>query len=180
MTFHEAVPGHHLQVTVSADLEQLPDFRRYRRSAAHSAGWGLYVEHLADEIGLYSTEVDRLGMLSSAAWRACRLVVDTGIHHLGWSRARAVEFMRDNTALSGTDVDNEIDRYIAAPGQALSYMIGRIRIDQLRSRARQQMGAAFDIAEFHHRLLCDGSVPLDTLDDVIAEWIAESRPDTRG
>ncbi|MEV0839298.1 DUF885 domain-containing protein [Actinocatenispora sera] len=179
LAFHEGVPGHHLQGVVSADLA-LPDFRRYRKSAAHSEGWGLYVEHLADEMGLYGTDVDRLGMLASAAWRASRLVVDTGLHHRGWSRGRAVEFMRDNTALPLIEIDNEVDRYIAAPGQALSYMIGRVRIDELRDRARRRLGAAFDIRDFHHCLLAEGSVPLDIMSDLVDDWIeAAVHPDRR-
>ncbi|GAA4212810.1 DUF885 domain-containing protein [Actinocatenispora rupis] len=173
LTFHEGVPGHHLQAAVSRGLA-LPDFRRYRRCAAHSEGWGLYVEHLADEMGLYSTDVDRLGMLSSAAWRAARLVVDTGLHHHGWSRDRAVEFMRDNTALPLIEIDNEIDRYVAAPGQALAYMIGRVRIDELRERAQRRLGYAFDIRDFHHVLLAEGSVPLDTMADLVDDWVTRA------
>jgi uncharacterized protein (DUF885 family) len=172
LTFHEGVPGHHLQVAVSAGGD-LPEFRRHRRLPAHSEGWGLYAERLADEMGLYSSEIDRLGMLASTALRACRLVVDTGIHQFGWPRVRAVEYMRNNTAMSDIEINNDVDRYIAAPAQALSYQIGHIRINELRNQARQQLGPKFDIAEFHHRVLAEGSLPLSTLDELIGGWVKE-------
>lgn len=173
LAFHEGVPGHHLQAVVSGGAE-LPAFRQHRRISAHSEGWGLYVEHLADEMGLYSSPVFRLGMLSSAAWRAARLVIDTGLHHFGWSRSRAVQYLRGCTSLSRGEIDNEIDRYIAAPGQALSYFIGRVRLDALRAKAQGALGSRFEIAEFHHRVLAGGSVPLDVLDKFIDRWIDET------
>ena len=173
MTFHETVPGHHLQATVGAD-SALPDFRRYRRSSAHAEGWGLYVEQLADEMGLYSSSLSRLGMLAEASWRACRLVIDTGLHHFGWSRAQAVTYLRDNTAQPEITVEAEIDRYIAMPAQALGYMIGQIRMQDMRRRAEQHFGRRFNIAEFHHRVIAEGSMPLDVLDEVIADWLSEN------
>jgi uncharacterized protein (DUF885 family) len=178
LAFHEGVPGHHLQNNVSRGTG-LPEFRRYLKATAHSEGWGLYSERLADEMGLYSSATARLGMLTSALWRACRLVVDTGLHRLGWSRSRAVEYMRDNTALTAADIDNEVDRYLAAPGQALAYLVGGVRIEQLRTATRERLGAAFDIAEFHHRVLADGSVPLDTLEEILAGWTG-FRPSATG
>lgn len=164
LAFHESVPGHHLQFAVAQSLTALPDFRRFAYVTAHSEGWGLYVERLCDEMGLYSGELSRLGMVSFDAWRACRLVVDTGLHHHGWSRERAIDYLRANTALSDTNIANEVDRYIASPGQALAYMIGRLRIRELRDRARS--AGDFDIREFHHQLLAHGSLPLDTLDEL--------------
>lgn len=168
LAFHESVPGHHLQIAVAQSRDDLPRFRRFAFFDAHGEGWGLYTERLGDEMGLYTSDLSRLGMVSFDAWRACRLVVDTGMHHLGWSRERAIAYMRDNTALSQTNIANEIDRYIAMPGQALAYMIGRLRIRQLRDRARAARGPEFDIRAFHHEVLAHGPLPLDTLEELIA------------
>ncbi|GIG64910.1 DUF885 domain-containing protein [Phytomonospora endophytica] len=170
LAFHESVPGHHLQFALSQSLGDLPEFRRFAYVTAHSEGWGLYSERLTEEMGLYTSELSRLGMVSFDAWRACRLVVDTGMHHYGWSRERALAYMRDNTALSEANITNEIDRYIAWPGQALAYMVGRLSIRRARERAEAAMGAGFDLREFHHRVLSHGSVPLDILDGVIDRW----------
>jgi uncharacterized protein (DUF885 family) len=167
LAFHESVPGHHLQISLAQALTDLPDFRRFSYVTAHGEGWALYTERLCDEMGLYSDDLSRFGMVSFDAWRACRLVVDTGMHHYGWSRDRAITYLRDNTALSETNIVNEVDRYIAAPGQALAYMIGRLRIRQLRQRAQQELGAAFSIKDFHHRVLGNGPVPLDTLEEIV-------------
>jgi uncharacterized protein (DUF885 family) len=174
LAFHESVPGHHLQFALGQTLEGLPQFRRFAYVTAFGEGWGLYTERLCDEIGLYSGDLQRLGMVSFDAWRACRLVVDTGMHVFGWSRGRAVAFMRDNTALSEVNIANEIDRYIAWPGQALAYMIGRRHIGALRDRAREAMGARFDLRHFHDRILANGSIPLATMTGVVEDWIAES------
>jgi uncharacterized protein (DUF885 family) len=170
LTFHESVPGHHLQFALSQRLDGIPEFRRYAYVTAYCEGWALYTERLCDELGLYSGDLERFGMLSFDAWRACRLVVDTGMHHLGWSRDRAVAFMRDNTALSQSNIDNEIDRYIAWPGQATAYMVGRLRIRALRDQARQRLGGRFDLADFHDAVLTSGPVPLDTLDELVGAW----------
>jgi uncharacterized protein (DUF885 family) len=172
LAFHESVPGHHLQFAVAQTLTGLPDFRRFGYVTAYGEGWGLYTERLCDEMGLYSDELSRLGMVSFDAWRACRLVVDTGMHHYGWSRQRAIDFMIDNTALSETNIANEVDRYIASPGQALAYMIGRLRIRALRDQLSEAQGAAFDIRDFHGRVLGHGSVPLDVLDAVVLNGAA--------
>ena len=173
LAFHESVPGHHTQIAVAQTLTDLPDFRRYGYVTVHGEGWGLYAERLADEMGLYSDDLSRMGMVSFDAWRACRLVVDTGMHHLGWSRGQAITFMRDNTALSEANIVNEVDRYIAEPGQALAYMTGRIRIRQLRERAAAALGPDFDIRDFHHQVIGHGPLPLSTLDEVIGRWVTD-------
>ncbi|MEU7529510.1 DUF885 domain-containing protein [Saccharothrix sp. NPDC042600] len=172
LAFHESVPGHHLQLALAQSSADLPGFRRFGYLTAHAEGWGLYSERLADEMGLYSDDLARMGMLSFDAWRASRLVVDTGMHHFGWSRDRAMAFLRDGTALSEVNVRNETDRYIAWPGQATAYLVGRLRIEELRARAERALGARFDIRDFHHRVLADGAVPLDTLTTVVDRWIA--------
>ncbi len=169
LAFHESVPGHHLQFAVAQSRTDLPGFRRFAYVTAHSEGWGLYAERLGDEMGLYTDELSRLGMVSFDAWRASRLVVDTGLHLHGWSRDQAIGYLRDNTALSATNIANEVDRYIADPGQALAYMIGRLRIVALRDRLRAERGSAFDIRAFHHNMLVHGSLPLDMLEEV-AGW----------
>lgn len=165
LAFHESVPGHHLQVSLAQSLTELPDFRRFSYVTAHGEGWALYTERLCDEMGLYSSDLARLGMVSFDAWRACRLVVDTGMHHYGWSRERAVAYLRDNTALSEVNISNEVDRYIAAPGQALAYMVGRLRLQALRERVVTSGGQ--DLRDFHHQVLGHGPVPLDTLEEIV-------------
>jgi uncharacterized protein (DUF885 family) len=175
LAFHEAVPGHHLQIGVSMELEGIPEFQKHAGTTAFVEGWGLYSERLSDEMGLYTGELDRLGMLSFEAWRAARLVVDTGIHALGWSRQRAIDYMLANTASSLPDIENEVDRYITWPGQALAYKVGQIEILRLRERAKKQMGDRFDLREFHHRVLRNGAVPLDVLDVEIQKWADEGQ-----
>ncbi len=167
IAFHEAVPGHHFQIALALENADIPALRRLPLFTAYIEGWGLYAERLADEMGLYSTPIQRLGMLSADAWRAARLVVDTGLHHYGWSREQAVQYLVDNTAVAPIDVESEIDRYIAYPGQALSYMTGRREIERLRERAQQELGGAFDIGAFHDRVLADGALPLTVLDSVM-------------
>jgi uncharacterized protein (DUF885 family) len=167
LTFHESMPGHHLQFALAQRLEAIPDFRRFAYVTAYCEGWALYCERLADELGLYRGDLERLGMVSFDAWRACRLVVDTGMHALGWGRDRAIGFMRDNTALSESNIANEVDRYIAWPGQATAYMVGRLRIRSLRDQARGRLGARFDLRDFHDAVLSSGPVPLDTLDEIV-------------
>ena len=164
LAFHESVPGHHLQFTVGQELgDAVPAFRRFGYLAAFSEGWGLYTERLCEEMGLYSSDLSRFGMVSFDSWRATRLVVDTGMHHYGWSRQRAIEFMWENSALTRENIEHEVDRYIAWPGQACAYMIGRLEILEARTAARQRLGAAFDIKDFHDALLLNGSVPLSVL-----------------
>jgi uncharacterized protein (DUF885 family) len=167
LAFHESVPGHHLQTAVAQRLDELPMFRRVAYLPAYSEGWALYTERLCDELGLYGGDLERLGMLSFDAWRACRLVVDTGMHHLGWPRRQAIDYMLANTALSPGNVANEVDRYIAWPGQALAYMIGRLRIRSLRRELDGRLGARFELRDFHDALLRQGAMPLDVLDAVV-------------
>lgn len=173
LAFHESTPGHHLQIASAQTLTHLPAYRRFLDAevCAYVEGWGLYSERLADEMGLYSAPVQRLGMLSFDALRACRLVVDTGMHHLGWSRQQAVDFMWANTATTRHNVDNEVNRYIAWPGQALAYMIGRREIVRLRSVAQQRLGGEFDVRGFHGAVLSHGAVPLRVLDGVVSTWV---------
>ncbi len=170
MAFHEAVPGHHFQIALAQELTHLPMFRRVITPNAYAEGWGLYTERLADEMGLYTAEVDRLGMLAMDSMRAGRLVVDTGMHAKGWSRAKAVAFLRDNTPMSDLEIGNEIDRYIAFPGQALSYMVGRLEIQRMRAAAQERLGDAFDIRGFHDVVLTNGPLPLAVLDEVVRAW----------
>ncbi len=172
LAYHEAIPGHHLQIALA---QELPDVHVWRRNAGQTAyveGWGLYAEMLADELGLYSDPLTRFGMYNYQAWRAVRLVVDTGLHHRGWSRDRAIEFMSNNTALPRNEVENEIDRYIAWPGQALAYMVGRMKFYELRDQARADLGDAFSLREFHDAVHARGAVPLTILERNIEDWIA--------
>jgi uncharacterized protein (DUF885 family) len=168
--FHEAVPGHHFQIALAQELTHLPMFRRVVTPNAYAEGWGLYTERLADEMGLYSADVDRLGMLAMDSMRAGRLVVDTGMHAKGWSRAQAVAFLRENTPMSDLEIGNEVDRYIAFPGQALSYMVGRLEIERMRAGAQERLGTAFDIRGFHDVVLTNGPLPLSVLDEVVRAW----------
>jgi uncharacterized protein (DUF885 family) len=174
LAFHESVPGHHTQVAVAHELAGQCDFRRHAHVTAFVEGWALYVERLADEMGLYTADLYRIGTVSFDFWRACRLVVDTGMHAMGWDRARAVEYMLDNSALTRKNVENEIDRYIGWPGQALGYMLGRLEIRNLRTEAEQRLGSRFDLRDFHGELIGHGSLPLSVLGEVIGRW-AERR-----
>jgi uncharacterized protein (DUF885 family) len=167
MAFHEGIPGHHLQLAIAGELTAVPEFRKHMHNSAYAEGWGLYTERLSDEMGLYSGAVERLGMLSADSMRASRLVVDTGLHALGWSREQAVQFMLDNSPLSAGVVRPEIDRYVVSPGQATSYMIGRLEIQRLRREAEQRQGDAFDVRAFHSAVLDSGSLPLDVLERVV-------------
>jgi uncharacterized protein (DUF885 family) len=171
VAFHEAVPGHHFQVSLALELPDLPTLRRVVMFTAYVEGWGLYSERLADEMGLYSSQLQRLGMLSADVWRAARLVVDTGMHAFGWTRQQAVDYLRQHTPVAPVDVQAEIDRYIAYPGQALSYMTGRLEIERLRSVAAQTLGDSFDLKAFHDVVLGSGALPLSDLDDVVDAWV---------
>jgi uncharacterized protein (DUF885 family) len=171
LTFHESVPGHHIQQATAQELKGLPEFRKHLGVTAFVEGWGMYAERVADELGLYSGPLPRLGRASFEAWRACRLVVDTGMHALGWSRAQAIAFMEANTALTHENVVNEVDRYIAWPGQALAYKLGEREIRRLRADAQQRLGARFDLRAFHDVLLGGGAVSLPVLDQQIDEWV---------
>ncbi|MGH8873007.1 MAG: DUF885 domain-containing protein [Acidimicrobiia bacterium] len=169
--FHEAIPGHHFDRSLASELEGIPMFRRYTQVYAHTEGWGLYAERLADEMGLYSSEVDRLGMLSADAWRSGRLVVDTGLHALGWSREKAIDWLLEWTPIGRLTIEQEVDRYIGMPGQALSYKIGQLEIMRLRAEAGRRLGARFDIKTFHDTLLTSGGMTLPLLAEVVESWI---------
>jgi len=180
LTCHEGRPGHALQLSLATELTDLPDFRRFGYFNSYGEGWALYSETLCNEMGLYNNPKTgkpdpylEFGMLSYQMWRAVRLVVDTGIHYYGMSRADAVKMFQENTALNQQNIDTEVDRYIAWPGQALSYMIGEIEIQKLRKQAEDKLGSKFDIRAFHDVILENGTVPMSVLDIVVDEWIAD-------
>jgi uncharacterized protein (DUF885 family) len=171
--YHEAIPGHHLQLAISAELTDLPAFQRFGfGNTAYVEGWALYTERLADEMGLYGGDLDRLGMLTADAWRAGRLVVDTGLHALGWTRRQAIDFLLEHTPLEEGEVTVEIDRYIGMPGQALAYKAGQREFFRLRAAAREQLGDRFDIKGFHDAVLAQGAVTLPILGDLVDDWVA--------
>ena len=175
LTFHEAVPGHHLQNALARELENVPEFRRRMYLSAFGEGWGLYSEYLGVEAGFYKDPYSRFGRLTYEMWRACRLVVDTGMHVMGWPRDKAMDYLASNTALSLHNVKTEIDRYISWPGQALSYKMGEITIKNLRAKAERDLGEKFDIRLFHDAILANGAVPLDQLEQQIEDFIVEQR-----
>jgi uncharacterized protein (DUF885 family) len=175
LTLHEAVPGHHLQNALRQELEDLPNFRRFSGVNAYGEGWGLYSEWLGIEAGIYEDLYQHFGRLTYEMWRACRLVVDTGLHALGWSRQQVIDYMASNTALSMHEITTETDRYISWPGQALAYKIGQIKIMELRRRAEEELGEKFDVREFHDVILLNGPVPLTVLEDQIDGFIERSK-----
>jgi uncharacterized protein (DUF885 family) len=175
LTWHESIPGHHLQIALAQELGAMPAFRKLDGSTAFVEGWALYTERLAEEMGLYTADLDRLGKLSYDAWRASRLVVDTGLHALGWSRAQAEAFMREHTALTEVNISNEVDRYIGWPGQALAYKVGQLEIGKLRAEAEAALGRAFDLRAFHAVVLGAGAVTLPVLGARVRAWIAGVR-----
>ena len=171
LSLHEAVPGHHLQLALQQELTDIPEFRRFMHVTAFIEGWALYAERLGLEMGFFEDPYQDFGRLNYEIWRACRLVVDTGIHQLGWTREQAIEFMAKNSALSMLDIRNEVDRYIAWPGQALAYKMGELKIRELRQRAEKRLGKGFDIREFHDVVLRNGAVPLTILEKQIDDWL---------
>jgi len=172
LSVHEAVPGHHLQIALAQELEGLPTFRKLSGPTAFIEGWGLYSERLGYDMGLYRDPYSRYGQLIYDMWRAVRLVVDTGMHYMGWTREQAIEYFKNNAAKTEADIINEIDRYIGWPGQALAYKIGQLKILELRSRAEQRLGDRFDIRAFHDHLLGAGALPLDVLEERMDRWLA--------
>jgi uncharacterized protein (DUF885 family) len=166
------MPGHHLQIALSRELTSLPNFRRYSYISAFGEGWGLYSEWLGLEAGFYTDPYSNFGRLTYEMWRACRLVVDTGIHAKGWTRQQAIDYMATRTALPIHEVTTEIDRYISWPGQALAYKLGELKIRELRRRAEQKLGTRFDVRAFHDVVLGSGAVPLTVLEANVNEWIA--------
>jgi uncharacterized protein (DUF885 family) len=172
LAFHESIPGHHLQLAIAQELEGIPEFRKHALVTVYVEGWALYTERLADEMGLYSGPLQRMGMLSFDSWRAGRLVVDTGMHALGWSRQEAVDYLVTNSPLALNNIESEVERYIGMPGQALAYMIGRREVQRLRAEAEATMGSDFDIKGFHDTVLSSGPVPLWVLRNLVADWAA--------
>ena len=170
--FHEGIPGHHLQLAIAQELEDIPEFRKHSIVTAYAEGWGLYTERLSDEMGMYGSPMDRLGMLAADSMRATRLVVDTGMHALGWSRQKALDYAIANVPTSEKAVTSEVDRYIGLPGQALAYMIGRKEIVKIRAEAEATLGDRFDIKSFHDTVLGSGALPLPVLADLVREWAA--------
>ena len=180
LSLHEGVPGHHLQGALAYEIEDAPEFRKQFYPHAYGEGWGLYSEKLGVEMGMYETPYDHFGRLSYEMWRACRLVVDTGIHAKGWTRAQAIDYLASNTALSMHEVRTEIDRYIAWPGQALAYKIGELTIWDLRREAEAALGDAFDIREFHDVVLTSGGVPLELLKSMVGQYIQDKLAAAQG
>jgi prolyl oligopeptidase len=180
LSVHEAVPGHHLQIALQMELPNMPNFRRYSGFTAFTEGWGLYSESLGEELGLYQDPYSRFGALSYEMWRAVRLVVDTGMHYKGWTRQQAIDFFKDNAAKTELDIINEIDRYIAWPGQALAYKVGQLKILEIRARVEQALGDKFDVRAFHDALLGGGALPLEILEAEMNRWLAAELERTRG
>lgn len=172
LAFHEGIPGHHLQISIAQETKNIPEFRKYTGFTSYVEGWALYTEFLAGEMGLYENDLDEVGRITMELWRACRLVVDTGIHAMGWSREKSVDYFLANTALTKENIVREIDRYFVYPGQACAYQIGRNKILELRETARKQLGPKFDIRQFHDVVLENGAVPLPVLQSIVTDWIS--------
>jgi uncharacterized protein (DUF885 family) len=171
LAFHEGIPGHHLQISIAQEAKSVPDFRKYLSFTAYVEGWALYTELLAKEMGLYKDDLDEIGRITMELWRACRLVVDTGIHAKGWSRKQAIAYFIANTALTRDNIVREIDRYFVYPGQACAYQLGKNKILELRERAKVALGARFDLRTYHDTVLRNGALPLPVLETVVDEWV---------
>jgi len=179
LTLHEAVPGHHLQISLAQEMENVPEFRKYDGYTAYTEGWGLYAESLGDQLGLYQNPYSRYGALTFEMWRAVRLVLDTGMHALGWTREQAIDYMMQHAQKDKHEATVEVDRYIVWPAQALAYKIGQLKITALREKARQALGEAFDLRAFHDTVLANGSLPLDVLEARVDDWIARQKTQTK-
>jgi len=175
LALHEGVPGHHTQIMIAAEMENVPAFRQNLYLSAFGEGWALYCEYLGKEAGIYETDYEEFGRLVYEMWRACRLVVDPGMHYFGWSREKAVDFLASNTALSLHEVNTEIDRYIGWPGQAVSYKMGELKIRELRKMAEAELGDKFDLAAFHDLVLSNGAVTMRGLEGLVREWVSGIR-----
>ena len=175
LAYHEGLPGHHLQRTIQTELGDLPPFRRFGGWTAYTEGWGLYSEELGKDMGFYQDPYSDFGRLGMELWRACRLVVDTGIHHKRWSREEAIQYLTDNTPNPEGDIRKAIERYIVYPGQATAYMIGKLKLLELRKRAQDDLGDKFTMGDFHDVVLKSGPVPLDILEERVDAWIAASK-----
>jgi uncharacterized protein (DUF885 family) len=178
LTSHEAVPGHHLQISLAQEMENEPEFRKHGGYTAFVEGWGLYAEGLSEEMGLYKDPYSKYGQLTYEMWRAIRLVVDTGMHSLGWTRKQSIDYFLANTSKTEHDVTVEIDRYIVMPGQALAYKLGQLKFRELRAYATAELGDKFDVRAFHDQVLANGALPLDVLDTRFKDWVAEQRTGT--
>jgi uncharacterized protein (DUF885 family) len=175
LTAHEGVPGHHMQIAIGQELKGLPEFRKSLYPNAFGEGWGLYAEKLAGEMGIYTTPYEKFGQLSYEMWRACRLVVDTGLHWKGWTREQAEACFLENSALAPHNIKTEVQRYISWPGQALAYKIGELKILELRGKAEAELGEAFDIRKFHDAVLSNGGIPLEILEEQVQRFIFEEK-----
>ena len=171
LAFHEGIPGHHLQISIAQETKNIPEFRKYTGFTSYVEGWALYTEYLAKEMGLYKNDLDEVGRITMELWRACRLVVDTGIHAMGWSRQKGVDYFLANTALTRENIVREIDRYFVFPGQACAYQIGKNKILELREKAKAMLGERFDIRLYHDAVLQNGAVPLPVLESIVSEWV---------
>jgi uncharacterized protein (DUF885 family) len=179
LTAHEAMPGHHLQIALAQELENVPKYRKNLNFTAFVEGWGLYSESLGEELGLYKDPYSKVGAIAFEMWRASRLVVDTGLHFKGWTREQAIEFMAARSPQPRHDIENEVDRYVTTPGQALAYKIGQLKFLELRERARADLGERFDIREYHDLVLKNGALPLDILSTRVTEWIKGKNAEVR-
>jgi uncharacterized protein (DUF885 family) len=177
IAYHEGLPGHHLQISIAQELTGIPEFRKYNYYTAYSEGWGLYAEHLGKDVGLYTDPYSDYGRLEGDVWRAIRLVVDTGVHAEHWNRQQMVDYFHAHSSIDETDVQAEVDRYIADPAQALGYKIGQLKFLELRAKAQQALGPKFDIRGFHDTVLDSGALPLDVVEQRVDAWIASQQGD---